>query len=153
MRSGLLAALLTYLPMTALADTVKPTVALPESRAAELVKKLPKEALKEIRPFREPDNVAQPSGTQLLDEIRIYGVREPEDLRRPEKTPLAKLQDSLGNGFRPTPARQLCGLAQYIGLCPTYTVEGLPPEGSIEERTETRSQRTIVQQKMAGTIQ
>ena len=127
-----------------------------DTPAQAYVRKLPVEkpadpAKKNLAPSPS-DSVMQPKrrGTKLLsetpetaqriDEIVIYSYRDPADYITPEKAPLLQMRDQLDRVHRATPAERAHSLLCMLGLC-----GGIPTEVPLEDRKDTRLQRTTLE--------
>lgn len=119
------------------------------SPAARAIQKIPLATPAEkVLPVSKAD-AAKLKPHLTLDEIRIYGQREPEDFTRPKRAPMLVFRDRLDRERPETPAESTSRYLCYIGLC-----GGIPNEVGVEERMDIRTRQSTTQlQAMRGTLQ
>jgi hypothetical protein len=88
-----------------------------------------------------------------LDEIRVYGQREPEDISPKRKPPLQQFRERLNNDRPLTPAEKASIVLCAIGMCNRYNADGAPPEPSVTDRNEARLYQHFTPGFGRGTLQ
>lgn len=94
--------------------------------------------------------VSHPDLVARLEEIRVYGRREPEEYQRPKVAPMLQLRARLDRDIPLTPAKRIQGLLCIIGLCGMDFSEPSP-----ETRAELRLQQSTLDsiRSSRGTLQ
>ena len=112
-----------------------------DSRAAKMIKVVPKEIINapKAKQFsmaaKYDDDLAV---AKYIEEIRVYGEREPEDMTGPKLPPMLAFRDKLEREKTYTPKEiTMMGLC-FIGLCGlNYGPDGAP----VEDRAFTRGEK------------
>lgn len=130
-----------------------------ESPGAAAVRKVPREILNLAKPKRfslEARRAEEEAAKQQIDEIRVFGQRDPDDVVKPKKPPIQALRERLEKDRPMTPAEKAKLALCLIGLCAAnYGPEGIPVEGKAFTRGESGAGKSSLEmsQQFRGTLQ
>lgn len=116
-----------------------------DSRAQSAMKKISAPAWA-VRPQRVADaEKSHPDLITRLEEIRVYGRKEPEDYVGPKKSPMMQFRARLARDVSLTPAKKVQLAFCLIGLCSIYGPDGIPEGDSPEARADARLYQSTTQ--------
>ena len=112
-----------------------------DNAAAKLIKSVPKEILLAPRAKRYSQAARQEedeAAAHTIEEIRVFGDRDPEDVGNPKRPPMLAFRDKLEREKTYTPKEITMGVLCFIGLCgANYGPDGAP----VEDRAFTRAEK------------
>jgi hypothetical protein len=124
-----------------------------------MIKKIPKDVINAPKPkrFSEAAKKEEASATgRDVEEIRVIGERDPEDVSPSKRPPMLVFRDRLENDRPLTPWQKTQIALCFIGLCaPKYGPEGIPVESKALTRAEQQTDKSSLQisQQFRGTFQ
>ena len=129
-----------------------------ESPAAAAIRKLPKENVITPRPKRfslAEQREQELSTARGLDEITVFGVRDPEDVLK-KLPPMLAFRERMDRERPMTPKEKAQLVLCFIGLCgANYGADGAPVEDKSFSRSELAAKRSTLEmsQQFRGTFQ
>lgn len=130
-----------------------------DSPAAAAVRKVPVDVLRLGKPKRFSLEAKREEEEALLrptEEIRVFGLRDPDDVVAAKKPPMLAFRERLERDRPMTPAEKARVALCLIGLCATdYGPEGIPVETTSHTRGERGAGKTSLElsRQFRGTVQ
>ena len=129
-----------------------------ESPAAAAIRKLPKESINAPKPkrfSRAEQREQELSTARGLDEITVFGARDPEDVLK-KLPPMLAFRERMERERPMTPKEKAQLVLCFIGLCgANYGADGAPVEDKSFSRSELAAKRSTLEmsQQFRGTFQ
>ena len=129
-----------------------------ESPAAAAIRKLPKESINAPKPKRfslAEQREQELSTARGLDEITVFGARDPEDVLK-KLPPMLAFRERMERERPMTPKEKTQLMLCFIGLCgANYGADGAPVESKAFTRGEQGAGKTSLElsQQFRGTFQ
>jgi hypothetical protein len=119
------------------------------SHGAKMIKKIPKDVINAPKPKRFSEAAKKEesaAATSDVEEIRVIGERDPEDVSPSKRAPMLAFRERLENDRPLTPWQKTqIGLC-LIGLCGAkYGPEGIPVESKAFTRAEEQTDKSSLQ--------
>ena len=156
-RSALAVFLAAWLPLAAAGQAM--TEQETASIGAREIKKIPREFVNAPKAKRfslaakHDDDAA---AARHIEEIRVLGSRDPEDITAPNRAPMLAFREMLENDKPLTPLQKTKIALCFIGLCGgNYGPDGAPVESQAVSRAESRTNQSSLQMstRFGGTYQ
>ncbi len=139
--------------------TSSPTTDPLDTPAQAAFKKIPKDFLGSVKPkrFSLEEKEAQEQAAKFgIDEIRVYALREPEEVSVSKRPPILAFRDKMDRERPMTPKEKAQLVLCFIGLCgANYGPEGILVEDKAYSRGELNSKKSTLElsQQFRGTLQ